>query len=263
LAEKEFMAFGGRNIVLAWKVALSDPKNLPQNGNPRLVAVPSISKLGKERRWSTKILKAVILAAAGGLSLFSVFAYDKAGDQALATESASRENSLLQLNSLPFSLGQVVDYFDEAFGKRPAKRDDGGFAYVDRENPDEVVIVTVSESEANLCVVLRATGDYGVNYIREFFEAPFFLDTESEQLYALLDGGPGIRSVALERFNVQMRVLEAGRWVLIAVQFRPSNIHRPQLTLLTSRPLGLIDGCRFAEKNAKRPERHLTQKPNQ
>ena len=39
--------------------------------------------------------------------------------------------------------------------------------------PDEVAIITVSDLEARLGVVLLATGDYGVNYLREFFEAPF------------------------------------------------------------------------------------------
>ena len=90
-----------------------------------------------------------------------------------------------------------------------------------------MAIITVSDLEASLGVVLLATGDYGVNYIREFFEAPFFLRPESEQLYMLLDRGPGIRSVALERFNVQMRISEAGRWLVVALEFSPSELYRP------------------------------------
>jgi len=111
-----------------------------------------------------------------------------------------------------------------------------------------VAIITVSDLEASLGVVLLATGDYGVNYIREFFEAPFFLRPESEQLYMLLDRGPGIRSVALERFNVQMRISEAGRWLVVALEFSPSELYRPQLTLVTSRRVGSIDECQFLEK---------------
>ena len=84
--------------------------------------------------------------------------------------------------------------------------------------------------------------------IREFFEAPFFLRAESEQLYILLDGGPGIRSVALERFNVQMRISEAGRWLVVALEFRPSELYRPQLSLVTSRRVGSIDEWQFSEK---------------
>ena len=151
----------------------------------------------------------------------------------------------------PFSVGQVLDYFNEAFGMRPFKIDDQSFVYTDRGNPDEVAMVTVSGFEASLEVVLLATGDYGLNYIREFFEAPFFLRPESEQLYMLLDSGPGIRSVPLERFNVQMRISEAGRWLVVAVEFSPSELYRPQLSLITSRRAGAIDECQFLERERR------------
>ena len=152
----------------------------------------------------------------------------------------SVEDSPQRLHSLPFSIGQVLNYFNEAFGKRPVKRDDKIFVYADRENPDEVVTIAVSDFGASLGVVLLATGDYGVNYIREFFEAPFFLLPESERLYMLLDKCTGIRSLALPRFNVQMRISEAGKWLVVALEFRPPEFYRPQGTLVTSRPLALV-----------------------
>jgi hypothetical protein len=195
-----------------------------------------------------KIRKTVALAAAGGLLLLPPLAYDPAGEQAPAETRVSVDHSPLRLHTLPFSVGQVLDYFNEAFGKRPFKIDDKSFVYTDRGNPDEVATITVSDLEASLGVVLLATGDYGVNYIREFFEAPFFLRPEIEQLYMLLDRGPGIRSVALERFNVQMRISEAGRWIVVALEFSPSELYRPQLTLVMSRPVGSIDECQFSEK---------------
>jgi hypothetical protein len=85
---------------------------------------------------------------------------------------------------------------------------------------------------------LLATGDYGLNYIREFFEAEFFLRRESEQLYTLLEGGAGIRSFALERFSVQISISEAGRWLVVALEFRPPELSRPQLSLGASRRAG-------------------------
>jgi hypothetical protein len=181
-----------------------------------------------------KVRKTVALAAAGGMLLLPPLAHDPANEQAPLETKVSFDHSPLRLPTLPFSVWQVLDYFNEAFGKRPFKTDDKSFVYADRENPDEVAIITVSDLEASLGVVLLATGDYGVNYLREFFEAPFFRRPESEQLYMLLDGGPGIRSVALERFNVQMRISEAGRWLVVALEFSPSELYRPQLTLVTS-----------------------------
>ena len=185
-----------------------------------------------------KIRKTLALAAAGGMLLLPPLANDPADEQSPSETRVSVDHSPLRLHTLPFSVGQVLDYFNEAFGKRPFKIDDKSFVYMDRGNPDEVAIITVSDLEASLGIVLLATGDYGVNYLREFFEAPFLLRPESEQLYMLLDRGPGVRSVALERFNVQMRISEAGRWLVIAVEFSPSELYRPQLTLVTSRRVG-------------------------
>ena len=185
-----------------------------------------------------KIRKTLALAAAGGMLLLPPLANDPADEQSPSETRVSVDHSPLQLHTLPFSVGQVLDYFNEAFGKRPFKIDDKSFVYMDRGNPDEVAIITVSDLEASLGVVLLATGDYGVNYIREFFEAPFFLHRESEQLYTLLEGGPGIRSFALERFSVQISISESGRWLVVALEFRPSELYRPQLTLVTSRPAG-------------------------
>ena len=184
-----------------------------------------------------KIRTTLALAGAGGVFLLSPLAYDLVIEQAPAAARVSVDHSV-QLRSLPFSVEQVLDYFNEAFGIRPFKIDDKSFVYTDRGNPDEVAMVTVSGLESRLGVVLLATGDYGVNYIREFFEAPFFLRPESEQLYMLLDRGPGIRWFALERFSVQMSISEAGRWLVVALEFRPSELYRSQLTLVTSRPAG-------------------------
>jgi hypothetical protein len=187
-----------------------------------------------------RIRKALALVVAGGVLLLPPLEYNAAGEQAPAEMRVSVEDSPQRLHSLPFSIGQVLNYFNEAFGKRPVKRDDKIFVYADRENPDEVVTIAVSDFGASLGVVLRATGDYGVNYIREFFEAPFFLLPESERLYMLLDKGTGIRSLALPRFNVQMRISEAGKWLVVALEFRPPEFYRPQGTLMTSRPLALV-----------------------
>ena len=152
-----------------------------------------------------------------------------------AQGAARVDRSPLRLNPLPFSIGQVLDHFTEAFGKRPSKIEANGFVYSDGQNPDEVAVITVSDLKVGVGVVLLATGDYGVNYIREFFEAPFFLAPESEELYMLLDRGSGIRSV--ERFDVQLSISDAGRWLVVALEFRPSQLYRRQLRLLTRVPL--------------------------
>lgn len=125
--------------------------------------------------------------------------------------------------ALPFSFEEIVTYFADAFGKSPQKIDENRFAFVDRDYPDDAATITVSSLGANIEITLWAAGDYGVTRMREFFEAPFFLRSESEQLYALLDEGPGIRTAEVGRFQVQIRVSETRDWIVVAMEFRPAG----------------------------------------
>ena len=174
-----------------------------------------------------RIPKTLALEVAGGMFLLAPLY--PAGEQASGETKVSGDLSALRLHSLPFSLDQVLNHFNEAFGKRASRIDERTFGYTDRENPDEMVIITVSDLDTGLAIVLLATGDYGVNYMREFFEAPFFLREETEQFYKLLEQGPGVRSITLERFKVQMSISHVGSWIVAAMEFGPAQIYRPEL----------------------------------
>jgi hypothetical protein len=139
----------------------------------------------------------------------------------LAKTPCSAEKSRLGSYALPFSFEQVLSYFDDAFGKPAYKVRDNTFVYIEGNASDEAVAVAVSATARKIAVTLIARGDFGVNYIREFFEAPFFLRSESEQLYALLDANPGARSAALGRFDAKIDVFETREWIIIAAEFGP------------------------------------------
>ncbi len=124
---------------------------------------------------------------------------------------------------LAFSLEQVLAYFTEAFGHLPQKVRDRQYVFIDSGNVDESVVLTVSGREDSMSVVLLATGDYGVNYIREFFEAPFFSPSESEQMYELLDRGVGVHSARIGRMRVWITVAESRLWISVAVELRPAE----------------------------------------
>lgn len=157
---------------------------------------------------------ALVVAGAlvGPLSYLHLHAQDAHAD-------TGRE--LLPDATLPFTLEQVLAYFGDAFGKPPRKINDQRFVFVDRDYADDSTTITVSALGQKLGIVLLATGDFGVNRLREFFEAPFFLRSESEQLYALLDQGRGIRSAEVGRFHVRISVSETRAWIVVAMEFRP------------------------------------------
>lgn len=191
--------------------------------------------------------KALALAVGGGMLFVPQSAQAEPRSEPRASVELEAPSTLL-----PFSLGQVLGYFNEAFAKQPSRIDPRTFVYTDRENPDEMVIITVSDLDTGLAVVLLATGDYGVNYMREFFEAPFFLRQETEQFYAFLDRGPGVRSITLGRFTVQMSVSHAADWVIVALEFGPTQIYKPELTVTPH--AGPITAWQLAEKESQEPE---------
>ena len=183
-----------------------------------------------------KIAKLLALALVGGTVLLPTPYL--AEEQPAAESKISSDLPTCPFDPLPFSSARVLAYFNEAFGQRPFESDPGSYVYIDCTNPDEVVIVTVTELQTSIGVVLFATGDYGVNYIREFFEAPFFLREETEQLYKLLDSGLGIRSVTLKRFNIQIGMTAAEGWIVVAIEFSPPQLFRAHRALVTDRPAG-------------------------
>ena len=171
-----------------------------------------------------KMPKALALAVSGGMLLLPLA--PPAGD--LSGANASIEERLPSV-PLPFSLNQVLDHFNEAFGKHALRLDERTFVYVDRDNPDETVVLTVVARDPYLDVTLLTTGDYGLNYLREFFEAPFFLRSETEQFYAFLDRGLGTRSITLDRFTFRLSLLQTGDWLAVTLEFGPAQIYQPGL----------------------------------
>jgi hypothetical protein len=171
-----------------------------------------------------KMPKALALAVGGGVLFLPSRAH-------VEVQLEPRGSVELRLPSalLPFSLAQVLLHFNEAFGKQPFRIDERTYVYVDRENPDETVTITVSDLDTGLAVVLLATGNYGVNYMREFFEASFFLRPETEQFYTFLDQGPGTRSIALDRFTIELSISHASNWIVVAMEFRPAQTYQPEL----------------------------------
>jgi hypothetical protein len=123
--------------------------------------------------------------------------------------------------ALPFSLGQVVNYLQEALGKPPAQTHGRAYLFVAGDGRGESMMIAVSGTRRQLAVVLAATGDWGVSAF-EFFEAPFFRRSESEQMYQLLYANPPPRSAALERFRLKVGVFERPGWTIIRLDFSPS-----------------------------------------
>jgi hypothetical protein len=129
----------------------------------------------------------------------------------------------LAAKALPFSFDEVVGYFHCLFGNPTFKADDRFFVFVDSNSSDESLIIAISSVEQKVSILCLATGDFGVNYIREFFEAPFFREAETERFYALLAAGLGTRSAEFGRFSTDTAIIEMRGWIIVQMEFRPSE----------------------------------------
>jgi len=129
-------------------------------------------------------------------------------------------------HTLPFSFEQVVSYFDEAFEKPGHTTHNNIREYVANNVLGEYAAIAVSGDGEKIRVALITNGDWGVNYIREFFEAPFFYRSETEQLYTLLDANPRHRWAGLGRFDVQIEVFETRQRFAIAAEFGPPGAYQ-------------------------------------
>jgi hypothetical protein len=164
----------------------------------------------------------ILITAFAGLVLLSFTGWAVVPrDTARPTHSAQ-----LAAQALPFSFDEVVGYFRYVFGNPTFKVDDGFFVFVDSNNPDESLIIAVSSVEQKVSILFLATGDFGFSYIRDFFEAPFFREAETERFYALLAAGLGTRSAEFGRFSTDTAIIEMRGWIILQMEFRPSQSFR-------------------------------------
>jgi hypothetical protein len=126
---------------------------------------------------------------------------------------------------LPFSFQQALSCLDDAFQKPGYKIQDNIYVFIQGSGSDQPIVMAISAMGPKIAVTVTTTGDWGVNYMREFFESPFFFESETEQLYALLNVGPGVRSATLGRFQVKIDVFETREWIVIRAEFSPLRVN--------------------------------------
>ena len=156
-----------------------------------------------------------------GISLTSLYYNAAAALPTLKESPPSARVFAFDPGFLPLSFQQVLRCLDDAFQKPGYKIQDNIYVFIQGSGTDEPIVMTISAMGPKIAVTVTTTGDGGVNYMREFFEAPFLFRSETEQLCALLNAGPGVRLATLGRFQVKMDVLETREWIVIRSEFSP------------------------------------------
>ena len=99
-----------------------------------------------------------------------------------------------------------------------------GEAYRANDHVESIIVVT--EDPPRLAVSFLISGDYGMNFVSEFFEAPFFTRDESEKFYALLYAPMGNSAARFPRFTLDFTRVETPEWHFISMSFGPPHMPR-------------------------------------
>jgi hypothetical protein len=127
----------------------------------------------------------------------------------------------------PLEFQPVVELFTKMTEVRPMKLHGRcvvfglGEAYRANDHVESIIVVT--EDPPRLAVSFLVSGGYGMNFVGEFFEAPFFSRDESERFHALLYGPAGNTSARFARFTLTFTRLETPEWQFISMSFDPTR----------------------------------------
>ena len=121
-----------------------------------------------------------------------------------------------------------------SLGHAPKERSANHAVFTGGRIGDGLFAISAAALGSDVFVKFTVTDDYGMNLVREFFEAPFFQWSESEQLYILLYMGDGLRWLRLPRFDIVFEFAAGSENTTVALLFSPQirsvNYERPELS---------------------------------
>ena len=124
---------------------------------------------------------------------------------------------------LPFTFEDVVKYFQDSLAQPPQEKHFNDVLFRGGNGSEHFFAIAISRNGPDLLLKFQVVDDYGMNIVREFFEAPFIQWKESEQLYALLSPGSGIRTISLSRFDVVFECEHRAETTFINLMFSPRS----------------------------------------
>ena len=167
----------------------------------------------------------LVSLAAVGVSLFAWESRDKlpAGFPFAAVERSVPREIPKIATQLPFTFEDVTKYFQESLAHPPQEKRFNYAVFRSGDGIDYFYTVAISSSGPDLLVKFQVVDDYGMNIVREFFEAPFIQRKESKQLHALLYMGSGIRTINLPRFVVVFEYDNRSESTTVSLMFSPHS----------------------------------------
>jgi hypothetical protein len=134
-------------------------------------------------------------------------------------KSASRSSA-----TQPFTYANVVSYFKSAelrateVQKRCTIFFEGEWRSA---NIYAYCLIIVENSDEDIQVTFYLTDAHEMNWVTEFFDAPFFAQSETQKLFGLLNAGRDIRRQKIGRFSVDFHHWQPRHAEILVFSFTP------------------------------------------
>lgn len=108
--------------------------------------------------------------------------------------------------TVPLTFEEIVRFFEETLGQGAEIGDAGAILFSGGLPTENAYSITVKRLGDDVRVQFAVIDDYGMNWLREFLEAPCFSLSESERLFFLLHHTQRSRTLNLGRFIVTLEI---------------------------------------------------------
>jgi hypothetical protein len=146
-----------------------------------------------------------------------------AGSTLLAAPTKQKEAAG---NVEPLTFGNVVSFFKQAH-LRPTEVQKRCVIFFEGEwkNADiySYCVIVVENSDEDIQVTFYLTDAHEMNWVTEFFDAPFFAPGETEKLFGLINSGHDARGDKIGRFRVDFHRWQPRHAQILVFSFTPTQ----------------------------------------
>ena len=125
----------------------------------------------------------------------------------------------------PLTFANVRAYFSDSLGFRPTEVQKRCVVFYEGEWVNAKIynycVIIIENSDEDLQVTFYITDDQEMNWVHEFLQTSFFTQTETENLYRLLNREKHARAERVGRFGVDLSHWEPRHAEIIVISFAP------------------------------------------
>ena len=125
----------------------------------------------------------------------------------------------------PLTFTNVISFFQEALRRPPMTVDQRTAIFAEGEWKNANIYnhsaIFVENADDDVEITYVMSGDEGMNWVNEFLDSHFFVKSETESLFGLLNSGSGTHSANVGRFRVELSRWQPRHHEIVVLSLRP------------------------------------------